>query len=51
MNFQQGYELMKKCVAEISKRLVVNLPTFAVRMVDKDGIHEIEPIEARKLVI
>jgi len=51
MTVEEGYELLKKCVAEISKRLVVNLPTFAVRLVDKDGIHEKDPIEARKLVI
>jgi 20S proteasome subunit beta 4 len=50
---EQGLELLKKCIAEISKRLIVNLPTFQVKIVDKDGIRNFGDndgiVEARML--
>jgi 20S proteasome subunit beta 4 len=49
MTPEEGYELLKKCIAEISKRLIVNLPTFQVRMVSAAGIQTKDPIEARTL--
>lgn len=33
---------MKRCIAEVQTRLVVNLEKFKVRVVDKDGVREIE---------
>jgi len=51
MSVEQAYELMKRCVAEISKRFSISLPTFMVKVVDKDGIHDKDPILARQLVI
>jgi len=51
MSPEQGYELLQKCIAEISKRLIVNLPTFQVRMVSKDGIQTKPAIEARTLSV
>jgi 20S proteasome subunit beta 4 len=48
---QQGLELMRKCVGEIGKRLVVNLPRFKVRIVDKDGIRSLEDINTKDLKI
>lgn len=44
MTRQQAYNLMIECVKEVQKRLVLNLPNFAVRVVDKDGIHAMETI-------
>ena len=44
MTREQAYNLMIECVKEVQKRLVLNLPNFAVRIVDKDGIHERETI-------
>ena len=35
---------MVECVKEVQKRLVLNLPNFAVTVIDKDGIHPMETI-------
>lgn len=42
---------MKKCVREIHKRLIVNLPNFKVQKVSKDGIKELEVITAKNLAL
>lgn len=42
---------MKKCVREIHKRLIINLPNFKVQKVSKDGIKDLEPITAKVLAI
>merc|ERR1712050_684139 len=44
MTRQQAYNLMVECVKEVQKRLVLNLPNFAVTVIDKDGIHPMETI-------
>ena len=44
MTRQQAYNLMIECVKEVQKRLVLNLPNFAVRIVDKDGTTVMDPI-------
>ncbi|XP_015606974.1 proteasome subunit beta type-2 [Cephus cinctus] len=48
---EQAYVLMKKCVREIHKRLIVNLPNFKVQKISKDGITELEPITAQNLAV
>lgn len=47
---EEAYDVLKKCVVEIQKRLVINLPKFNVAVVDKDGIREMDPITAQSLV-
>ena len=42
---------MKKCVREIHKRLIVNLPNFKVQLVDKNGIQDLPPITAKQLAV
>lgn len=42
---------MKRCVREIHKRLIVNLPNFKIQKVSKEGIKELEPITAKNLAI
>lgn len=37
---EQGYDLLKKCVKEVHKRLIINLPNFKVQVIDKDGIQD-----------
>ncbi|CAH1255149.1 proteasome subunit beta type-2-like [Branchiostoma lanceolatum] len=49
MTKDEAVALLHKAIAEIQKRFIVNLPTFSVRMVDKDGIHDLEPIPARPI--
>uniref|UniRef100_A0A069DX72 Proteasome subunit beta n=1 Tax=Panstrongylus megistus TaxID=65343 RepID=A0A069DX72_9HEMI len=44
MSVEGAYEVMEKCVAELQKRLVINLPNFYVVIVDKDGIRELDRI-------
>jgi len=41
MSQEEGLALLKKCIAEIAKRFIVNLPTFQVKVVDKDGIRNL----------
>ncbi|XP_003727222.1 proteasome subunit beta type-2-like [Strongylocentrotus purpuratus] len=41
MTRDQAVEVLKKCLLEVQKRFIVNLPTFQIRIVDKDGIHEL----------
>ena len=45
MTRQQAYALMIECVKEVQKRLVLNLPNFAVVIVDKDGITKMDTIK------
>jgi 20S proteasome subunit beta 4 len=48
---EDAYEIMKKCVREIHKRLIVNLPNFKVQLVDKNGIQDLPPITAKQLAV
>ncbi|XP_055544754.1 proteasome subunit beta type-2-like [Wyeomyia smithii] len=45
----EAYEIMKKGVTEIQKRLLVNLPKFKVSVIGKDGIKELADITADSL--
>ena len=44
MTRQQAYNLMIECVKEVQKRLILNLPNFAITIVDKDGVSKMDPI-------
>merc|ERR1719481_578873 len=46
---EEAYELMKDCVREIQKRLVINLPNFEVRIVDKNGVSNMPDISVKTL--
>ncbi|XP_032690283.1 proteasome subunit beta type-2-like [Odontomachus brunneus] len=48
---EEAYVLLKKCVEEIHKRLIVNLPNFKVQKVSKDGIKNMQPITAENLAV
>lgn len=41
----RAVELLTMCVEEIKRRFIINLPAFRVRIVDKDGIHELPTIK------
>ncbi|KAI0220603.1 Proteasome subunit beta type-2 [Lamellibrachia satsuma] len=45
---EKAVELVKKCVDEIQKRFIVNMPTFKVKVVDKSGVHNLPDIIAKK---
>lgn len=48
---EEAYILLKKCVREIQKRLIVNLPNFKVQKIFKDGIKDMQPITAENLAV
>lgn len=50
MTQEQGYELMKKCVQEVQKRLIINLPNFKVQIIDKNGIRDLPDITAKSFM-
>lgn len=39
---EEGITNLKRCIDEVSKRLVVSPDRFKVKIVDKDGVREIE---------
>ncbi|KAK3090984.1 hypothetical protein FSP39_016244 [Pinctada imbricata] len=41
----KAVELLNKCIQEIKRRFIINLPAFKVRVVNKDGIHELPMIK------
>ncbi|GAA5933619.1 hypothetical protein JCM1841_004501 [Sporobolomyces salmonicolor] len=40
--FEEGMELLRKCVNELEKRFIVNLGEFTVRVADKDGVRLVD---------
>jgi len=44
LNKEEALDIIQKCVDEIHRRFIVNMPQFKVRIVDKDGIRELKPI-------
>jgi 20S proteasome subunit beta 4 len=45
MNEKEAYELLTRCVHQVQRRLVVNLPCFKVKLIHKDGIRDLENIK------
>ncbi|XP_061718047.1 proteasome subunit beta type-2 [Cydia pomonella] len=46
---EEAYEILKKCVAEVHKRLFVSLPNFQVTVVNRDGIKTLPTINAASM--
>ncbi|XP_028402512.1 proteasome subunit beta type-2-like [Dendronephthya gigantea] len=42
MSIEEAQNVIKKCIAEIQKRFLINMPSFIIRYVDGDGIHDLE---------
>lgn len=49
MTQEQGYDLLKKCVQEVHRRLIINLPNFKVQVIDKNGIRDLPDISFKSL--
>ena len=45
MTIDDGYKLLKKCVDEIKRRFLANIPRFQVRVITKDGIKNLADID------
>ncbi|XP_064625001.1 proteasome subunit beta type-2-like [Lineus longissimus] len=43
---EEAVKLLQQCLNEIRKRFIINLPRFTVRIIDKDGIHELDSMSA-----
>ena len=41
-SLEEGLETLKRCLEEVAKRLVVSPGKYKVKVVDKDGVREIE---------
>jgi 20S proteasome subunit beta 4 len=42
MSVEQVMKLLKKCLEELKVRYIANLPQWTVKIVDKDGIRDME---------
>lgn len=51
LTVDEAYELMKKCVKEIHQRLIINLPSFKIQVIDKNGIRDMPDITAKGLAL
>lgn len=49
MTQEESYDIMKKCVVEIQKRLIINLPNFKVALIDKNGMKFLDDITTESL--
>lgn len=45
----EAYEIAKKCVREIQKRLIISQPNFHVMVVDKTGVRKLDDITVETL--
>ncbi|XP_050537845.1 proteasome subunit beta type-2-like [Daktulosphaira vitifoliae] len=43
-NYQEAYDLLKKCIAEVQKRCIINMPNFKVKLSYSGGIQELPEI-------
>jgi 20S proteasome subunit beta 4 len=41
-SLEEGLATLKRCIEQVSKRLVVDPGTYKVRVVDKDGVREVD---------
>lgn len=42
MNLEEVKKLMGMCIQELKTRFIVNMPNFNIKLVDKDGVHDVE---------
>lgn len=47
---EDGITLLKLCIQEMSKRFLVNLPLYKVKVIDKDGVRNLPTIRGGDLV-
>lgn len=41
-SLEEGLDTLKRCIREVQKRLVISFPAFKVKVVDADGVREVE---------
>jgi len=40
-SLEDGLATLKRCISEVQKRLVISLPSFRARVVDKEGVRDV----------
>jgi len=43
-NYQEAYDLLKKCILEVQKRCIINMPKFKVKISCAGGVQELPNI-------
>ncbi|GAB1601085.1 proteasome subunit beta type-2-like [Argonauta hians] len=46
MKETEAYQLLSRCLDELKKRFIINLPSFHVRVIDKNGVRELPTISS-----
>jgi 20S proteasome subunit beta 4 len=41
-DLEEGLATLKRCIDEVSKRLVVSADSYKIKVVDKDGVREVQ---------
>jgi len=41
-SLEEGVEVLKRCIRQVQERLVISLPQFKARVVDKDGVRDVD---------
>lgn len=42
LSLEDGVSIIRKCIAEVQKRLVINQPRFCIKVVDRDGVRVLD---------
>ena len=45
MTREEAMDLLRACINELKVRFIIKAPRFNVQIVDKDGIHELDPVQ------
>lgn len=43
-NYQEAYDLLKRCILEVQKRCIINMPKFKVKLSYVGGVQELPEI-------
>ncbi len=46
MEVSEAVDVVRKCIAEVQQRLVINQPRFSIKVVGKDGVTVIDAADA-----
>lgn len=49
LSLDEGLDVIRKCIAEVQKRLVINQPRFVIKAVSKDGVSVIDGADISSL--
>lgn len=46
---EEAYEIVRKCVREVQKRLIISQPNYHVMVVDKNGVRKLDDVTVENL--